>query len=129
MGLSSPSRGLGGCGLVSAVFVGLWWCAGLCVTPLVGCQLGLMDGCGSGSVVVRGWTWSWFHLVGFSGWCSLLEWMGLVLGWVQVWFLGLVRGVGFWSGSASLGVWWVWSLDYQFFANFIPFFSSLQLFL
>ena len=42
------SRGLGGCGLVAAGFVGLWWCAGLCVTPWAGCRLGLVDGCGRG---------------------------------------------------------------------------------
>ena len=78
------TRGLSGCGLVAEGFVGLWWCAGLWLAPWVGCQLGLVDGGGCGLVVVRGWFW--VCLVGFCGWCGLLEWVGLVLGWV--WGLG-----------------------------------------
>ena len=66
------------------VAMGFWWCAGLSVAPWVGCQLGLVDGCGRGWIVVRGWCW--VCLVGFSGWCSLLGWVGLVLG--LVWGLG-----------------------------------------
>ena len=69
-----------GCGLVAEGFVGFWWCAGLWVAPWVECQLGLLDGCCSGLVVVRGWVW--VCLVGFS----LLVWVVLVLGWV--WGLG-----------------------------------------
>ena len=73
--------GLGGCGLVVEGFVGFWWCAGLWVAPWVGCQLGFVDGCICSLVVVRGWVWVWFWFAGFSGWCGLLVWVVLGLGW------------------------------------------------
>ena len=71
------SRGLGGCGLVAAGIMGLWWCTvrGLWVAPQAwapslrfGCWLGLrlLDGCCCGLVVVRGWVWVWVWVCGFQ---------------------------------------------------------------
>ena len=73
-------------GFLSGGLCGCLWLVGLWMAPWIGFRLGIVDGCGRGWVVVKGWMWVCLEMVGVVCWC----------GWFWIWV-----GFGVWGGPGS----------------------------